>query len=74
MSGALLAIWFIGAVGTCSYYWFTEGRTEQFMVGRMKGFFAFFLWYFFIPYLVLRNKTAAAGRVGTDEAKKRILD
>src|SRR3954470_6009793 len=38
MSGALLAIWWIGAIGTCSWYWLSRGRQAEFLVGRMLGF------------------------------------
>lgn len=73
MSGAVLAIWWIGAIGTCSYYWFTEGRTEEFLIGRAKGFVAFFFWYFFLVYLYVARTQGASRQVGTDQAKKRIL-
>lgn len=73
MSGAALAIWWIGAIGTCSYYWFTEGRDEEFLIGRTKGFLAFFFWYFFLVYLYVSRTQAATRQVATDDAKKRIL-
>ena len=72
MSGALLAIWWIGAIGTCSYYWFTEGRNEEFLIGRTKGILAFFFWYFFLVYLLVRGQSASA-EARTRDARKRIL-
>jgi hypothetical protein len=73
MSGGLLAVWWIGAIGTCSYYWFTRGRTEHFLIGRTKGVFAFVAWPLFLVYLYLDHSRSALRQVGTDDAKKRIL-
>jgi hypothetical protein len=62
VSGALLAIWWIGAIGTCSYYWFTQGREEEFLVGRTKGFLSFFFWPLFLVYLVAAGSQATGRR------------
>ncbi|MDX6370334.1 MAG: hypothetical protein QOG93_1836 [Gaiellaceae bacterium] len=62
MTGAFLAIWWIGAIGTCSYYWFTSGREEEFLVGRAKGFMSFFFWPFFLVYLFVAANQATSGR------------
>ncbi len=73
MSGTFLAFWWIGAIGTCSWYWFTRGRKAEFLVGRTLGFLSFFAWPPFLIYLIVDRNRSAARQVGTDEAKKRIL-
>jgi hypothetical protein len=73
MSGGFLAFWWLCAIGTCAYYWFTGGRKGPFLVGRIKGTLAFMAWPAFLVYLYLDRSGAAARQVGTDDAKKRIL-
>jgi hypothetical protein len=60
-------------IGTGCYYWFTQGRTEEFLVGRIKTTLAVLLWPIFLIYLYLARQQKAARHVSTDEAKKRIL-
>ena len=66
-------IWWVGMIGTPTYYWFTQGRNEEFVVGRAKTVCAVFFWPGFLVYLYYDRQRAAARQVGTAEAKKRIL-
>ena len=59
MSGAFLAIWFIGAIGTCSWYWITRGREAEFLVGRALGYLSFVFWPLFLVYLIVDRNRAA---------------
>jgi hypothetical protein len=70
----LVAVWWIGAIGTSTYYWFARGRTEEFVVGRAKTFFAFFFWYLYLAFRGVSYYRTASRQVETSEAKKRILD
>jgi hypothetical protein len=63
--GALLAIWWIGALGTSTYYWVTYGCDETYVAGRMKTFVAFGYWYFFLIYLYVRRDALALRREQT---------
>jgi hypothetical protein len=74
MEGVLGFIMVVGAIGTSSYYWFTRGRNEEFLVGRVKTSFAFFFWYAFLVYLYFDHNRSVTQQAGVDEAKKRILD
>lgn len=73
LNGGFLAFWWICAIATCAYYWFTRGRREPFLVGRIKGSLAFMFWPAFVVYLYLDHSRSVARQVGTDDAKKRIL-
>lgn len=73
MGAFVAAIFWIGAIGCGLYYWFTAGRKEQLLVGRMKTVFAVAFWPIFLIVLFLGRQNAASRQVETDDAKKRIL-
>jgi hypothetical protein len=60
MSGGLLAIWWIGAIGTCSWYWLSRGRQAEFLVGRMLGFLSFFFWPIALVVLIVAQSNTAS--------------
>jgi hypothetical protein len=75
--GALVAIFWIGMIGTgIYYYWFRGGRVARqtnLILGSYKIAFAAVFWPIYLIFLLL-NRQAAVERQGeTDAAKKRIL-
>jgi hypothetical protein len=70
---AFIVIYWIGAIGTCAYYWFTRGRKAEFIVGRTLGALSFMFWPLFLIYFFMERNRAATRQIETDEAKKRIL-
>jgi hypothetical protein len=73
MEAAFGIVYWIGLIGCGLHYWFTQGRTEQFIVARFKTGFVCFLWPIYLGYLYWNRQNATARQVETNEAKKRIL-
>lgn len=72
--GAFGWIMLIGSFGTATFYWLSQGRYEQFVLGRFKTALAFFFWYAFIVYLIVIRIRAANRQPTTSGEKSRILD
>lgn len=71
--GAFGWIMLIGSFGTATFYWLSQGRYEQFVIGRFKTALAFFFWYAFIVYLIV-TRVRANRQPMTASKKSRILD
>jgi hypothetical protein len=72
--GAFGWIMLIGSFGTATFYWLSQGRYEQYVIGRFKTALAFFFWYAFIVYLIVTRIRAANRSPPAASEKSRILD
>jgi hypothetical protein len=72
MAGVFGFVMVVGAIGTSGYYWVTYGRYEDFLIGRMKTAFAFFVWYLFLVYLYVDRERLARRRADIEAAHHRI--
>lgn len=72
--GAFGWIMLIGSFGTATFYWLSQGRYEQFVIGRFKTGLAFFFWYIFIVYLIVVRVQAANRRRTASGGESRLLD
>lgn len=72
--GAFGWIMLIGSFGTATFYWLSQGRYEQFVIGRLKTSVAFFFWYVMIVYLIVDRIRAANRQSTASSEKSRILD
>lgn len=70
MEGVFGVIMVVGAIGTSAYYWIVYGRYEDFLLGRVKTSFAFFVWYLFLIYLYADRERLAQRRAAIQAAHR----
>jgi hypothetical protein len=49
------------AIGCACHYWFTKGRDEDFLLGRIKTTFAFVCWFIYLPFVLIRSVSGGRG-------------
>jgi hypothetical protein len=74
--GALVVIYWIGAIACSAYFWFSYARTRSAApapVKRLMTLAVFLGWPVYLGYQVLQRQSGSSAASVESEAKKRIL-